>query len=162
MPEVAVCPMPKGLPMATTKSPTCSASESPNLRSTSRVGSTLTTATSVPGSARAWAGLRASAGPRAGPGRWSLPGRKRSSESFVRFRLLSAGTPHLAVHCHILAAALHQFLARLEVLALDGELGGLLELLGPVAETVAEPRRLGLERRQAELLPDLSRALHVL
>jgi len=61
---------------------------------------------------------------------------------------------YLGVHRYILAAALHQFLAGLEVLAFDRQLRGLVELLGPVAEAVAEPRRLGLERRQPELLPD--------
>src|SRR5262249_61580514 len=34
--------------------------------------------------------------------------------------------------------------------------------LGPGAEVVAVPRRLGLERRQAEPLPDFARVLHEL
>ena len=51
MPEVAVWPRPNGLPIAITKSPTCSASESPNFTSTRFFGSTRTTAMSVPGSA---------------------------------------------------------------------------------------------------------------
>src|SRR5439155_1376511 len=50
MPEVAVWPRPNGLPIATTKSPTRSASESPHLASVRFPGGTLTSATSVPGS----------------------------------------------------------------------------------------------------------------
>ena len=50
MPEVTVWPMPKGLPMATTKSPTFMASESPNLSSAKSCASIFSTAMSVPGS----------------------------------------------------------------------------------------------------------------
>src|SRR5258706_7866374 len=67
----------------------------------------------------------------------------------------------LSVHRHILAAARDQLLAGLEVIALDRGLGGTLELFGPVAQAVAEPRRFGLELRQAELFPDHARTLHV-
>ncbi len=51
MPEVAVWPMPKGLPMAITKSPTARPSESPHFVSTRFFGSTFNKAMSVPGSA---------------------------------------------------------------------------------------------------------------
>src|SRR5438874_7355709 len=82
--------------------------------------------------------------------------------SFVRLRLVAAVALHLGVHANIGAPLLQQFLAGGEILAAHRRLRRLLELRGPVAEAVAVPRRLGLERRQPELLPDLSRALHVL
>ena len=47
MPEVTVCPIPKGLPMASTKSPTCMASESPSFASVSPSGGIDSSATSV-------------------------------------------------------------------------------------------------------------------
>src|SRR5207237_7180452 len=68
---------------------------------------------------------------------------------------------HLGVHADVLAAPLHERLAGLEVVALDRQVGGALELFAPFTQAVAVPRRLGLERRQPELLPDGARALHV-
>ncbi|MYL02409.1 MAG: hypothetical protein F4013_12160 [Gammaproteobacteria bacterium] len=51
MPEVTVWVSPKGLPMATTKSPTCTASESPSgIWVRSSASSSSSTATSVPAS----------------------------------------------------------------------------------------------------------------
>jgi hypothetical protein len=46
MPEVTVCPSPKGLPTATTKSPTCRRSEFATGTSVRRSAFTLITATS--------------------------------------------------------------------------------------------------------------------
>ena len=50
MPRVTVCPSPNGLPIATTKSPTSSESESPGSSSTRSCASMRRSATSVPGS----------------------------------------------------------------------------------------------------------------
>ena len=50
MPEVTVCPMPNGLPIATTKSPTLAASESPRRIAVSFSAGMRSSATSVPGS----------------------------------------------------------------------------------------------------------------
>src|SRR5262245_6465975 len=51
--------------------------------------------------------------------------------------------------------------AVVEVAPVDGALRRFVPLRQPVAERVAEPRRLGPELRQPQLLPDLFRALHV-
>ena len=48
-----------------------------------------------------------------------------------------------------------------QVVAARGALRHGVEFLAPFAERVAEPGRLGLELRQAELFPDLFGALHV-
>src|SRR6266849_5801132 len=69
---------------------------------------------------------------------------------------------NLGIHPHVLAPALDEQLARLEVVAVHGELRRALELVRPFAERVTEPRRFGLELGQAQLLPDYLRALHVL
>src|SRR6266581_5257753 len=52
-------------------------------------------------------------------------------------------------------------LAALDIAAFDGALRRFVPLRQPVAERIPEPRRLRVELRQAELLPDFPRALHV-
>src|SRR3989441_7326483 len=69
---------------------------------------------------------------------------------------------NLGIHAHVLAAALDEELPGLEIIAFHGKLRRALELVGPFAERIAETPRLGLELRQAQLLPDFLRALHVL
>src|ERR1051326_1275014 len=62
----------------------------------------------------------------------------------------------------IVAPALLYDLAGGPIFAARGALGLDAELLRPLAERIAVPRRLRLERRQAELLPNLLCLLHVL
>src|SRR5436190_4005115 len=69
--------------------------------------------------------------------------------------------PEFCLRFHALLALLLADLAVLEVAAFDGALRRLVPLRQPVAERVAEPRRLRAQLRQAELLPDFPRALHV-
>src|SRR3974390_3364541 len=57
-----------------------------------------------------------------------------------------------------------QFLADpavVDVAAFDRTFGRIVPLRQPVAQRIAEPRRLRPQRREAELLPDRPRALHV-
>src|SRR3989441_4359609 len=61
-----------------------------------------------------------------------------------------------------LYAAARELLAGLVVLALDREARLLLELLIPLAERIPVPGPLRPHRREAELLPDRERVLHVL
>src|SRR6266581_82431 len=70
--------------------------------------------------------------------------------------------PELGLGLDALPTLLLADLAVLGVAAFDGALRRLVPLRQPVAERVAEPRRLRAELRQAELLPDSPRALHVL
>src|SRR6185437_5811695 len=76
-------------------------------------------------------------------------------------RLLTFEITDLGVHADILAAALSDHLARDEIIALHRALGGFVELFRPFAERIAVPGLLGLQRRQAELFPDLLGALHI-
>src|SRR5437773_2322065 len=78
------------------------------------------------------------------------------------FFLHDGRTANLGVHLHVLAAALDEKLAGLEIVAFHRELRSALQLVRPLAERVAEPRRFGFELGQAQLLPDHLRALHVL
>src|SRR5206468_10550019 len=93
----------------------------------------------------------------------SAPMRK-SARFFLPSRFLTRllQVANLGIHPHVLAPALGEELARLEIVAFHGKLGRALELVRPFTERVAEPRRLGLELGQAQLLPDYLRALHVL
>src|SRR5712692_3839213 len=100
------------------------------------------------------AALRASRRART-PGR---PGKALRSGLFPRFLYVA----NLGIHPHVLAAALGEEFPGLEIIALYRKLRRALELVGPFAERVPEPRRLGLELGQAQLLPDFLRALHVL
>ena len=60
------------------------------------------------------------------------------------------------------AAREFELFAGAPVVAGGGALGLLVETRVPVAERVAVPGRLGLQRREAQLLPDGAGALHVL
>src|SRR5438876_1467904 len=69
--------------------------------------------------------------------------------------------PELGFGLDALLALFLADLAVLEVAAFDGALRRLVPLRQPVAERVAVPRRLRPQLRQAELFPQLPRALHV-
>src|SRR2546422_4886022 len=79
----------------------------------------------------------------------------------TRARLLRAIRPELGLGLDAFLSLLLADLAVLEVAALDGALRRVLPLRQPVAERVAVPGRLRAQLRQAEVLPELLRALHV-
>ena len=68
----------------------------------------------------------------------------------------------LCVHGQIGSALLGDLLTCDEVIALDGTLGHEVVSLGPVAQGVAKPRRLGTQGRQLQLFPNVLCMLHEL
>src|SRR5713101_1576332 len=90
-----------------------------------------------------------------------LAGTLNRRSRITRARLLRATRPELGLGLDAFLPLLLADLAVLEVAAFDGALRRLVPLREPVAEGVAEPGRLRPQLRQAELFPDLLRALHV-
>src|SRR5206468_7209379 len=69
--------------------------------------------------------------------------------------------PELGLGLDALLLLLFADFAVLHVAAFDGALRRLVPLWQPVAERVAEPRRLRAQLRKPKLLPDFLRTLHV-
>src|SRR6185312_10684119 len=83
-----------------------------------------------------------------------LPQGERAQSRSPRLRRVSSLVRRLALRLGAFAG--------LEVVALDRPLGFLAVAMRPLAELVAVPGHARLERRQAKLLPNLTRLLHVL
>src|SRR5665213_4362296 len=91
--------------------------------------------------------------------------RSRSAPLISAIRAAPLGVSEVAnlgVHRDVAAPPCDQRLAVREVIAVDRIPRGLIELVRPFAQRVAEPGRLRPQRRQPQFLPDLPRILHVL
>src|SRR5262249_13762249 len=75
--------------------------------------------------------------------------------------LLRFHAADFGVHGEIVAALLRNDVAGHPIIALHRALRHHVEAFVPFAEGFAEPRRLGLERRQAQLFPNLLRVFHI-
>src|SRR5712692_9374502 len=90
-----------------------------------------------------------------------LAGALNRRSTITRARLLRATRPELGLGLDAFLPLLLADLAVLDVAAFDGALRRFVPLRQPVAERVPVPGCLRAQLRQAQVFPELLRALHV-